>query len=182
MKVKILCSLVVQVCQLKVEFLILEVRTVYIISNINNLTPDNCENCIKISLSRRSRVDITGGALDIRRQKLYHISRRICIVFRSVTSLKKYETVAAALISDIKSGKYPRGSALPTEERLTLMYGVSRQTVRRALNFVTVEHADSVIETALALPVTAAPEAKPAKKAVLPVPQSPVEPQTGIRQ
>ena len=56
------------------------------------------------------------------------------------------------------------------------------QTVRRALNFVTVEHADSVIETALALPVTAAPEAKPAKKAVLPVPQSPVEPQTGIRQ
>ena len=56
------------------------------------------------------------------------------------------------------------------------------QTVRRALNFVTVEHADSVIETALALPVTAAPEAKPAKKAVLPVPQSQVEPQTGIRQ
>lgn len=41
--------------------------------------------------------------------------------------MKKYETVAAALISDIKSGKYPRGSALPTEERLTLMYGVSRQ-------------------------------------------------------
>lgn len=48
--------------------------------------------------------------------------------------MKKYETVAAALISDIKSGKYPRGSALPTEERLTLMYGVSRQTVRRALS------------------------------------------------
>lgn len=47
--------------------------------------------------------------------------------------MKKYETVAQAIIKEIESGKYPDGAALPTEDTLTLEYGVSRQTVRRAL-------------------------------------------------
>ena len=47
--------------------------------------------------------------------------------------MKKYETVASALTAGIESGKYPEGTALPTEDMLTRMYGVSRQTVRRAL-------------------------------------------------
>ena len=50
--------------------------------------------------------------------------------------MKKYETVASAIIDDIKSGKYPSGTALPTEENLTAMYAVSRQTVRRALSLL----------------------------------------------
>ena len=48
--------------------------------------------------------------------------------------MKKYETVASAITADIESGKYPSGSVLPTEEKLTAMYAVSRQTVRRALS------------------------------------------------
>lgn len=47
--------------------------------------------------------------------------------------MKKYEVLASAVRADIEQGKYPEGSALPTEEKLTEMFGVSRQTVRRAL-------------------------------------------------
>lgn len=50
--------------------------------------------------------------------------------------MKKYESIAAELGGEIKSGKYPSGAALPTEDRLTAMYGVSRQTVRRALSLL----------------------------------------------
>lgn len=48
--------------------------------------------------------------------------------------MKKYETVASAITADIESGKYLSGAVLPTEEKLTAMYAVSRQTVRRALS------------------------------------------------
>lgn len=47
--------------------------------------------------------------------------------------MKKYEVLAAAVRADIEQGKYPEGTVLPTEEKLTEMFGVSRQTVRRAL-------------------------------------------------
>ena len=47
--------------------------------------------------------------------------------------MKKYESVAAAIGTDIENGKNPEGTVLPTEERLTAMFSVSRQTVRRAL-------------------------------------------------
>ena len=97
-------------------------------------------------------------------------------------AIPKYMELAKWIYGQIQENDLRPGQKLHSENELREMFGVSRQTVRRALNFVTVEHADSVIETALALPVTATPEAKPAKKAVLPVPQSPVEPQTGIRQ
>ncbi|MGN1089664.1 MAG: GntR family transcriptional regulator [Huintestinicola sp.] len=48
--------------------------------------------------------------------------------------MKKFETVANALREEIMTGVYPEGTALPTEEQLTELYGVSRQTVRRALS------------------------------------------------
>lgn len=48
--------------------------------------------------------------------------------------MKKYEAVSTAIMADIESGKYPAGAALPTEESLTAIYAVSRQTVRHALS------------------------------------------------
>ena len=50
--------------------------------------------------------------------------------------MKKYEYVANALYEEIKTGYYRSGMLLPTEERLTIMYGVSRQTVRKALSIL----------------------------------------------
>ena len=47
--------------------------------------------------------------------------------------MKKYEVLASAVRADIEQGKYPEGTVLPTEEKLTEIFGVSRQTVRRAL-------------------------------------------------
>lgn len=44
-----------------------------------------------------------------------------------------YAAVAELLIEDIASGKYQLSSALPPEQEMTGMYGVSRQTIRQAL-------------------------------------------------
>lgn len=48
--------------------------------------------------------------------------------------MKKYELVANSLSEEIRNGGLASGDFLPTEERLTQMYGVSRQTVRKALS------------------------------------------------
>jgi GntR family transcriptional regulator len=44
-----------------------------------------------------------------------------------------YVSLARALMQDIEQGRYPLGSALPTEDGLARHYGVSRHTVRQAL-------------------------------------------------
>lgn len=50
--------------------------------------------------------------------------------------MKKYEYVADSLSEEIKTGYYPNGAFLPTEEKLTEIYSVSRQTVRKALSIL----------------------------------------------
>lgn len=50
-----------------------------------------------------------------------------------ITGTAKHAQVARALLRDIRSGKYPVGSQLPSEPELTVSLGVSRQTVRAAL-------------------------------------------------
>lgn len=50
-----------------------------------------------------------------------------------MTELKKYEAVAEAIKKQIEAGTYPNGTALPTEDMLTSIYSVSRQTIRKAL-------------------------------------------------
>jgi GntR family transcriptional regulator len=47
-----------------------------------------------------------------------------------------YAALANLLIRDIRDGKYPPSSTLPTEKELSERYGVSRQTVRQALRNV----------------------------------------------
>lgn len=52
---------------------------------------------------------------------------------RGVGRQPLYAALSEVLIRDISSGKYPPLSTLPTEQELTELYGVSRQTVRQAL-------------------------------------------------
>lgn len=49
------------------------------------------------------------------------------------TAYKKYRIIADQIFEGIRAGAYPIGSLLPTESRLMEAYGVSRQTVRSAL-------------------------------------------------
>jgi GntR family transcriptional regulator len=51
-----------------------------------------------------------------------------------------YRRLADELISDIESGRIAPGSALPTEHELCRLHGVSRITVRRALDVLTEGH------------------------------------------
>ena len=46
----------------------------------------------------------------------------------------RYATVAKDLMAGIASGRYPVGSLLPTEHELCDLYGVSRHTVRAAID------------------------------------------------
>lgn len=48
-------------------------------------------------------------------------------------SMPQYAVVAATLISEIRTGKYPVGSLLPTEHQLSDEFQRSRQTIREAL-------------------------------------------------
>ncbi len=48
------------------------------------------------------------------------------------SSLPRYAQVHQSLLADIRLGKYPVGSRLPTEDELGQIYGVSRHTVREA--------------------------------------------------
>ena len=66
--------------------------------------------------------------------KLYYIINNLYCF--EVGRLKKYEIVANSISEEIRSGHYPNGTSLPTEEQLTKEYGVSRQTVRKALSIL----------------------------------------------
>lgn len=49
------------------------------------------------------------------------------------SSPKLYQRVANSIVSEIRSGKYPRGERLPPERELAEEFGVSRPTVREAM-------------------------------------------------
>ncbi len=50
--------------------------------------------------------------------------------------MKKYEFVANSLSEEIRTGYYRNEALLPTENQLTQIYSVSRQTVRKALSIL----------------------------------------------
>ena len=50
--------------------------------------------------------------------------------------MKKYEMLSVELKEGIRSGKYPEGKSLPTEEELSSSYSMSRQTIRKALQIL----------------------------------------------
>lgn len=51
----------------------------------------------------------------------------------------KYQSVYANLRRRIEDGNYPVGGRLPTEDELTVIYGVSRVTMRRSLDILVSE-------------------------------------------
>ncbi len=53
--------------------------------------------------------------------------------------MKKFEIVSQKLKDQITSGFYTQGQTLPTEEELSEIYSVSRQTVRKALDILVAE-------------------------------------------
>ena len=83
------------------------------------------------------------------------------------------EKTMAALRHGVKTVIIPKANEKDLEE--------IDQTVRRSLNFILAEHVDTVIETALCIPLE---EAEPVqeKAPVVSVPQEPVQPKAGIRQ
>ena len=52
----------------------------------------------------------------------------------------KYVSVYNAIKADILSSKYPTDSFLPPENELMEIYGVSRTTIRNAVNLLRDEH------------------------------------------
>mgnify|MGYP000809400512 CR=1 FL=1 len=96
--------------------------------------------------------------------------------------MKKYIQLYNALRDQITRGVLPPGGRLPTENALAADYGLSRQTVRQALQFITVSSADRVLEAAL-LPAGDPAEAisVPAAPA-LPIPAPKTRRKPGIRQ
>ena len=57
----------------------------------------------------------------------------------SVSAVPKYERVKRALIHDIASGRYPAGSAFPSEAQLLEQFEVSRPTLVRSLQELVAE-------------------------------------------
>ena len=57
----------------------------------------------------------------------------------TVTERHLWQDISAGLRDAISSGQYKPGATLPAEQELASQYGVSRDTVRRALNRLTQE-------------------------------------------
>ncbi len=51
--------------------------------------------------------------------------------------MKKYQEIYNDLKEKIRTNVYPAESSLPTEQQLQEIYGVSRDTVRKALAILT---------------------------------------------
>lgn len=89
---------------------------------------------------RQKNVLMLYALLDKYAIKLYHVYMGFVCVMEALNRMKKYEAVAEAIKKEIKNKTYRDGQALPTEEALTSIYGVSRQTVRKALSLLVEEN------------------------------------------
>lgn len=63
------------------------------------------------------------------------VSRRVA----EKKTVPRYRVIAEELLADIGRGRYPLGSALPTEAELCKQYDASRHTVREALRALTLK-------------------------------------------
>lgn len=54
----------------------------------------------------------------------------------STTTVPKYEAAYRGILDRLKSGRYPIGGRIPTEGELSSQFGVSRVTIRRALDML----------------------------------------------
>ena len=84
-------------------------------------------------------------------------------------AIPKYMELAKWIYGQIQENDLRPGQKLHSENELREMFGVSRQTVRRALNFLLVDHADAVLDAALVRPVQEEPAVRKTTERVLPV-------------
>lgn len=84
----------------------------------------------------RATVKAALSALESSGALLTRPGRRRVVAGGERTSDARYEHVAEAIAGEIKAGRFPVGSRLPSEEKLAEMYGVSRVTVRQALSLL----------------------------------------------
>lgn len=54
----------------------------------------------------------------------------------TTTTVPKYEAAYRSILDRLKSGRYPVGGRMPTEGELSSQFGVSRVTIRRALDML----------------------------------------------
>lgn len=54
----------------------------------------------------------------------------------TTTDIPKYEAAYRTILDRLKSGRYPVGARMPTEGELSAQFGVSRVTIRRALDML----------------------------------------------
>jgi GntR family transcriptional regulator len=54
----------------------------------------------------------------------------------TATDLPKYEVAYRTILDRLKAGRYPVGARMPTEGELSAQFGVSRVTIRRALDML----------------------------------------------
>ncbi|MCU0314656.1 MAG: GntR family transcriptional regulator [Solirubrobacteraceae bacterium] len=54
----------------------------------------------------------------------------------TATDLPKYEMAYRTILERLKTGRYPVGARMPTEGELSSQFGVSRVTIRRALDML----------------------------------------------
>ena len=57
-------------------------------------------------------------------------------MLNSKSPLPLYRQLADILLADIRSGKYPSGSRIPSENRLAARYGIGRPTARQATDLL----------------------------------------------
>lgn len=82
----------------------------------------------------RATVKAAVAALESSGALVTRPGRRRVVAGTEQTSDARYEQVAEALADEIKAGRFPVDSRLPSEQKLAEMYGVSRVTVRQALS------------------------------------------------
>ena len=57
-------------------------------------------------------------------------------MLNSKSPIPLYRQLADILLTDIRSGKYPSGSRIPSENRLAVRYGIGRPTARQATDLL----------------------------------------------
>ena len=94
----------------------------------------------------------------------------------------KYRFLVDTIKEKIKNGEYEPGERMESENTLSEQFGYSRQTVRQALQFITVSSADRVLEAALLPADDAAGTISVPAAPALPIPAPKTRRKPGIRQ
>lgn len=94
---------------------------------------------MRIQLPQMKGREDAGIVRPVRGQPTRNVNRRVKMAAGTgtKTAIPRYRAIAEELLNDIRRGRYPTGSALPTEVELCKRFDASRHTVREALRTIT---------------------------------------------